>query len=114
MFEKGEQPYTQCLLKSVPRLDVEGEKLTPIDGTPPDLFSPPQGCPFTARCSFAMEVCEQVYPVRTERTVTHHVACWLQDERAQKRRTETDRKRTRLNSSHVAISYAVFCLKKKN
>src|SRR5690625_6748434 len=26
----------------------------------------------------------------------------------------TDRKSTRLNSSHVAISYAVFCLKKKN
>src|SRR5690625_3018717 len=28
--------------------------------------------------------------------------------------TEQDRKSTRLNSSHVAISYAVFCLKKKN
>src|SRR5690625_6310387 len=28
--------------------------------------------------------------------------------------SETDRKSTRLNSSHVAISYAVFCLKKKN
>src|SRR5690625_5371703 len=26
---------------------------------------------------------------------------------------QTDRKSTRLNSSHVAISYAVFCLKKK-
>src|SRR5699024_11599828 len=26
----------------------------------------------------------------------------------------TDRKSTRLNSSHVSISYAVFCLKKKN
>src|SRR5690625_6666549 len=29
-------------------------------------------------------------------------------------RVETDRKSTRLNSSHVAISYAVFCLQKKN
>src|SRR5690606_40380156 len=28
-------------------------------------------------------------------------------------RTEADRKSTRLNSSHVKISYAVFCLKKK-
>src|SRR3989442_8936238 len=27
---------------------------------------------------------------------------------------EADRKSTRLNSSHVRISYAVFCLKKKN
>src|SRR5699024_12100883 len=31
-----------------------------------------------------------------------------------KGRTMTDRKSTRLNSSHVSISYAVFCLKKKN
>src|SRR5438067_9159562 len=29
-------------------------------------------------------------------------------------RHEGDRKSTRLNSSHVSISYAVFCLKKKN
>src|SRR3989442_2442745 len=29
-------------------------------------------------------------------------------------RDELDRKSTRLNSSHVRISYAVFCLKKKN
>src|SRR5437870_8508238 len=29
-------------------------------------------------------------------------------------RVHLDRKSTRLNSSHVAISYAVFCLKKKN
>src|SRR5436305_4365013 len=30
------------------------------------------------------------------------------------RRVGSDRKSTRLNSSHVRISYAVFCLKKKN
>src|SRR5690625_4405526 len=105
VFYEPEHPYTQGLLHSVPRLDTQGEKLISIDGTPPDLFSPPQGCPFTARCSFAMEVCEQVYPVRTERTVTHHVACWLQDERAQKRRTETEvhirRQRDRLETSDV-------------
>src|SRR5437870_9697292 len=32
-------------------------------------------------------------------------SCWW--------RSKRDRKSTRLNSSHVAISYAVFCLKKK-
>jgi len=90
VFYEPEHPYTQGLLHSVPRLDTQGEKLISIDGTPPDLFSPPQGCPFTARCSFAMEVCEHVYPEETERTATHHVACWLQDERAQKHRTETE------------------------
>src|SRR5690554_7013203 len=32
---------------------------------------------------------------------------------AEKKKTGEDRKSTRLNSSHVRISYAVFCLKKK-
>jgi len=82
IFYKGEHPYTQGLLKSVPRLDVEGEKLTPIDGTPPDLFSPPEGCPFTARCPFAMEVCDKVYPASAAISDSHSVDCWLQDARA--------------------------------
>ncbi|MFC3039260.1 ABC transporter ATP-binding protein [Virgibacillus xinjiangensis] len=82
IFYEPQHPYTQGLLKSVPRLDLDGEKLTPIDGTPPDLFSPPQGCPFTARCPFAMEVCDKVYPGDSKLSGTHQVNCWLQDERA--------------------------------
>ncbi|MFD1334622.1 ABC transporter ATP-binding protein [Oceanobacillus iheyensis] len=83
IFYQPQHPYTKGLLKSVPRLDIKEDKLTPIDGTPPDLFSPPQGCPFAARCPFAMEVCDKVYPVQTELTSSHNVDCWLQDERAQ-------------------------------
>ncbi|WP_284138958.1 MULTISPECIES: ABC transporter ATP-binding protein [unclassified Virgibacillus] len=82
IFYRPQHPYTKGLLKSVPRLDLDGEKLTPIDGTPPDLFSPPKGCSFYARCPFAMKVCNKVYPVQTNITDSHHVACWLQDERA--------------------------------
>ncbi|WHX26020.1 ABC transporter ATP-binding protein [Virgibacillus halodenitrificans] len=82
IFYQAQHPYTKGLLKSVPRLDLQGEKLTPIDGTPPDLFSPPVGCPFTARCPFAMEVCDKVYPGTTELSDAHKVDCWLQDERA--------------------------------
>ncbi|MFC2948893.1 ABC transporter ATP-binding protein [Virgibacillus sediminis] len=82
IFYDPQHPYTKGLLKSVPRLDLQGEKLTPIDGTPPDLFSPPEGCPFTARCPFAMEVCDKVYPGDSKLSSTHHVNCWLQDERA--------------------------------
>ena len=84
IFYNPEHPYTQGLLKSVPRLDLQGEKLTPIDGTPPDLFSPPKGCPFTARCSFAMEVCDKVYPADSTISRSHKVNCWLQDSRAKK------------------------------
>ncbi|GGF23841.1 dipeptide transport ATP-binding protein DppD [Halobacillus andaensis] len=84
IFYRPNHPYTQGLLNSVPRLDQKGEKLVPIVGTPPDLFSPPEGCPFTARCPKAMEVCSRVYPFQTELSDTHAVDCWLQDERAKK------------------------------
>ena len=84
IFYNPQHPYTKGLLNSVPRLDVEGEELIPIGGTPPDLFSPPVGCPFTARCPYAMSVCDRVYPDQTSLSDSHAVDCWLQDERAQK------------------------------
>ncbi|MFQ3545473.1 ABC transporter ATP-binding protein [Halobacillus rhizosphaerae] len=86
IFHHPQHPYTQGLLNSVPRLDRKGRKLVPIDGTPPDLFSPPAGCPFTARCPQAMEVCSKIYPFHSELSDTHEVDCWLQDERAKKYR----------------------------
>lgn len=84
VFYKPQHPYTKGLLASVPRLDLKEEELQPIEGTPPDLFSPPIGCPFTARCPFAMEVCDRIYPATTGLSNTHAVDCWLQDERAKK------------------------------
>ncbi|WP_156290887.1 ABC transporter ATP-binding protein [Oceanobacillus salinisoli] len=81
VFYNPQHPYTKGLLNSVPRLDERG-KLQPIDGTPPDLFSPPKGCPFTARCPYAMEVCDKVYPEQSVLSDSHQVNCWLQDKRA--------------------------------
>jgi dipeptide transport system ATP-binding protein len=82
IFYQPQHPYTKGLLQSVPRLDAEGAELVPIPGTPPDLFSPPKGCAFAARCPYAMEVCERVYPFETSLSHHHYVNCWLQDERA--------------------------------
>jgi len=84
IFYRGEHPYTKGLLNSVPRLDLEDEELVPIIGSPPDLFSPPAGCAFAARCEYAMEVCERVYPMKTTLSEEHYVDCWLQDPRAPK------------------------------
>ncbi|MGD6774586.1 MULTISPECIES: ABC transporter ATP-binding protein [Bacillaceae] len=84
IFYRGEHPYTKGLLNSVPRLDLEDEELVPIIGSPPDLFSPPTGCAFAARCEYAMEVCERLYPMKTCLSEEHHVDCWLQDPRAPK------------------------------
>lgn len=84
IFYNPQHPYTKGLLNSVPRLDLDGADLIPIGGSPPDLFAPPAGCPFAARCEYAMEVCDRVYPYKTHLSRDHHVDCWLQDERAQK------------------------------
>jgi dipeptide transport system ATP-binding protein len=84
IFYQPQHPYTRGLLQSVPRLDIEKEELVPIPGTPPDLFSPPVGCAFAARCPYVMEVCDKVYPFKTHLSNDHHVDCWLQDERAKK------------------------------
>lgn len=84
IFYQPQHPYTRGLLQSVPRLDIERDELVPIPGTPPDLFSPPTGCAFAARCPYAMEVCDKAYPFKTHLSNFHNVDCWLQDERAKK------------------------------
>lgn len=84
IFYESEHPYTQGLLNSVPRLDQRGAELSSIDGTPPDLFAPPEGCPFAARCEHAMVVCNKMYPEQTTLSESHEVNCWLQDDRAKK------------------------------
>ena len=82
IFYNPQHPYTKGLLNSVPRLDLVEEELQPIDGTPPDLFSPPPGCAFAARCPQAMIVCNKIQPDVTKLTNEHEVYCWLQDPRA--------------------------------
>lgn len=58
IFENPKHPYTWGLLRSIPNLhDKEKKRLIPIEGSPPDLFSPPKGCPFAPRCPYAMEIC---------------------------------------------------------
>jgi oligopeptide transport system ATP-binding protein len=85
IFYNPKHPYTWGLLKSVPRLDAENkEELIPIIGTPPDLFAPPAGCAFAARCAYAMEVCLTHQPEETVGENGHRVSCWLQHPLAEK------------------------------
>lgn len=79
IFYQPKHPYTWGLLTSVPRLDSNREDdLIAIPGTPPDLVSPPKGCPFAARCPHAMKVCQEEMPAYTEVSPGHKVACWLE------------------------------------
>ena len=62
VFYRPTHPYTQGLLKAIPRLDADDEKLSTIPGNPPNLLHMPSGCPFQARCEFAKERCEESMP----------------------------------------------------
>jgi oligopeptide/dipeptide ABC transporter ATP-binding protein len=64
IFETPAHPYTVGLLQSIPRLDESrGSRLTPIPGQPPDLISPPVGCPYAPRCPKVQSRCRQEKPV---------------------------------------------------
>ena len=78
IFYKTGHPYTLGLLRSLPRVDADAhEKLTPIPGAPPDMLKPPAGCPFAARCAYAMQACVEIAPARACLSPTHHSACHL-------------------------------------
>lgn len=85
LFSNPLHPYTQGLLKSVPRLDREkrakGERLQEIAGFVPSLAEVPSGCSFHPRCSFAMKVCSQKEPQLIDAGGAHLVSCWLIDGR---------------------------------
>lgn len=81
LFYETAHPYTKGLMQSIARLDTKkGEKLRPIEGTPPDLFSPPAGCPFAARCDYCMDVCNELPPEQYFLSEEHSTCCWLQHE----------------------------------
>ncbi len=83
IFYSPKHPYTFALLKSVPKLsDRSDEKLYSLTGTPPDLFNPPVGCSFAARCEFGMKICRMKPPETKTFSDTHISGCWIQDEKA--------------------------------
>ena len=76
IFREPLHPYTQGLLKSVPKVEQAGE-LASIPGTVPNLVSPPTGCRFHPRCPHVMEICPKEKPPMIERGQGHFVACHL-------------------------------------
>jgi peptide/nickel transport system ATP-binding protein len=62
LFSRPQHPYTWGLMGSLPRLEVDVERLTQIPGQPPSLLRPPSGCRFHPRCPHVMEVCKSRVP----------------------------------------------------
>lgn len=74
VFTNPQHPYTQMLLKSVPRLRSD-EKPDSIPGVPPDLVSPPKGCRFHPRCPYVFDKCKVENPIYLGET--DRARCWL-------------------------------------
>ena len=65
IFYHPKHPYTWGLLGSMPDMQERADsRLTAIPGSPPDLFAPPKGCGFAARCPYCMELCLERDPRR--------------------------------------------------
>jgi oligopeptide/dipeptide ABC transporter ATP-binding protein len=80
LFTEMRMPYTEALIKSIPKTDQPSHtRLTAIGGRPPDPVNPPKGCNFAPRCPYARERChEEEPPLASDETVgpDHVFACW--------------------------------------
>jgi oligopeptide/dipeptide ABC transporter ATP-binding protein len=84
LFAEPKHPYTQGLLRSVPRIDRDTtgrhERLEEIPGLVPSIFAIPPGCPFSPRCPHVMERCGRELPPLEPVGPTTRAACWLYEE----------------------------------
>jgi peptide/nickel transport system ATP-binding protein len=82
LFARPWHPYTQGLIRSIPRIDADvapGSRLVSIAGTVPSLVDPPVGCRFAPRCAWAHAACTQATPALREVGPGHRVACILEE-----------------------------------
>jgi oligopeptide/dipeptide ABC transporter ATP-binding protein len=79
IFSTPAHPYTQALLNSIPRMRDNRQRLTAIDGQPPDLAALPPGCAFAPRCTTALDRCREAPPSQLTFGDQRTVRCWLAD-----------------------------------
>jgi oligopeptide transport system ATP-binding protein len=79
LYKHPDHPYTSALLKSIPRIDSHNkQRLSTIQGLPPDLRQDFRACPFAPRCPVVMEQCLTENPPLFSVQADHKVACWRQ------------------------------------
>ena len=81
LFARPEHPYTMGLLNSIPRIDAAHERLSPIEGQPPDMTRLPSGCAFRPRCPWAVEYCAKVIPPLYQAVHAGRHACHVSAEK---------------------------------
>ena len=76
-----QHPYTASLIKCLPDITQERDRLESIPGTVPNLIDPPSGCLFHPRCAKAMTICREEKPPPATVTKGHTVFCHLYSQR---------------------------------
>ena len=79
LFDHTAHPYTKGLLRSIPKLDEQPERLYTIEGVVPNLLHLPKGCRFCTRCECATERCFAEMPELYETAEGHRVRCFLSE-----------------------------------
>jgi len=79
LFARPTHPYTEALLRSIPRSDRDTETLYTIPGQVPSISRMPEGCRYADRCELALPICRRLDPSlhSIEPGSTHEVACWV-------------------------------------
>ncbi|WP_432357156.1 ABC transporter ATP-binding protein [Sporosarcina sp. UB5] len=81
LFQKPKHPYTIGLMNSLPRHDVELEKLESISGNVPNPKEMPMGCRFAPRCPAATDLCRNVMPELLKDDEGNDIRCWIYSEK---------------------------------
>ena len=78
LYKRTSHPYTLGLLESMPSVNstVASDRLTPIEGAPPDLLQGASHCPFAPRCRFVVDRCWQENPPLQKVSSDQYSACW--------------------------------------
>jgi oligopeptide/dipeptide ABC transporter ATP-binding protein len=79
IFNSPTHPYTEALLSSIPRMSDSRQRLTAIEGQPPDLAAMPPCCSFQPRCTRAFDRCRDEEPPEFRPAPGHTTRCWLND-----------------------------------
>jgi peptide/nickel transport system ATP-binding protein len=82
LWERPLHPYTQALVRAIPRADGAGFMPEPLPGEVPDPARPPSGCRFHPRCPLVFDRCRVDHPPLERVVEGRDAACWLAAELA--------------------------------
>jgi len=77
VYNNPSHPYTEALMKALPKMGSTQKRLYQIEGEPPNLLELPPGCSFSPRCPKSIDICSKAYPPKKTVHGDGETACWL-------------------------------------